>query len=86
MIETKTCTACGRCLSVAKFNVRRDRKTLQFYSQCIECKRLAGRHRHLMSRPSQAQRIWKSQSVRENNAFNLWHGPVSREQPLRWAA
>lgn len=85
MIETKTCAGCNRCLPVLRFNIRRDRKTLQYHSRCLDCKRVMSRQRDLMRRPPQSARVWKSDSVRENNAFNLWHGPVSRE-PLRWRA
>ena len=86
MTDTRTCNGCGRCLPVTKFHVRKDRKTLQYYSRCIDCKRVMNRQRDLMRRPPQATRVWKSDAVKENNAFNLWHGPVLRERPLRWCA
>lgn len=81
----KTCSRCKRELPTSYFNVRRDRLTPQYHSQCKPCK--AGRHRARQNARKAAEpRIWPAVHRKENNAFNLWHGPVSRHQPLRWAA
>lgn len=82
----KTCTRCERCLPVTMFNIRTERRTLQYHSYCKECMRRRHSIRYQVRASKNNQRIWPAQDRAENNAFNLWHGPVSRHQPLRWAA
>jgi hypothetical protein len=86
MTAMKSCSCCGQEKPVSEFHIRTDRKTLQYQSICKPCGVRKVRMRRRRINPPAAPRVWKSESVRENNAFNLWHGPVSREQPLRWCA
>lgn len=90
MIETKTCTGCGQCKPVEQYRWRTDKKTPQRYTRCDECRNAYWRKRDKRKKPMRKHRrnprVWPAVDRTENNAFNLWHGPVSREQPLRWQA
>ena len=82
MTQTKSCSCCMQVKPITAFHIRTDRKTLQYQSICKQC----GLRKNRIRRRRGHERAWKSVAVAENNAFNLWHGPVSREQPLRWCA
>ena len=85
-MDCKTCTRCQQLLPLGMFNIRRERRTLQYHSYCRPCMRARHRVRYEMGSSKQSLRIWPAVHRAENNAFNLCHGPVSREQPLRWQA
>lgn len=86
MIESKQCTCCRQVKAVSEFHIRVGRKTLQYQSICKTCGVRKVRQRRAGLNPHRKERVWKPVALRENNAFNLWRGPVSREQPLRWQA
>ena len=87
MSETKTCFTCATRLPLAEFNLRvagSDRR----HSSCKRCSAENARRKREEEklRPTMNERAWPAVDVMENNAFNLWHGPVERDQPLRYVA
>lgn len=81
-MTTKICTRCLKTLPLSCFTMRNDVKKPLPVAQCKTCRKQQARIRH-KTRDQSSGRIWPCIDVRENNAFNLWHGPVSRHQPLR---
>lgn len=85
--EQKMCFTCRDMKPLSDFNPRHAGGT-KLHSSCKVCMAAEAKRRRdeEKRRLAQGQRAYPPVDVTENNAFNLWHGPVSREQPLRWQA
>ena len=85
--ELKKCFTCRFSFPLSQFNPRHAGGT-KLHSSCKVCMAAEAKRRRdeEKRRLAQNQRAYPPVDVTENNAFNLWHGPVSREQPLRWQA
>lgn len=88
-MDTKHCKGCHRDLPHSRFAVRGDRPSLR--SRCLECDRKRHRENEERRRARAPREVltfaeMRRQEVAASNAFALWHGPVSRGEPLRWLA
>lgn len=76
-MSMRTCTSCTRSLDEAEFPMQNGR----VLNVCVLCrndiKRAQTRLAPIRRDPEQ---------IRLNNVAALWHGPVQRNQPLRYAA
>jgi hypothetical protein len=83
-MTTKFCKDCAKDLPVEAFAMRRRRDTVRRNYLCIPCQRAAdfARNEGRKAPPS----TLPSKDWRCNSAAELWHGPVNRDMPLRWAA
>ncbi|WP_127159247.1 hypothetical protein [Xanthomonas arboricola] len=74
---SRVCSSCERSLSDSEFSVQNGRVV----NVCVLCrndiKRAQTRLAPIRRDPDQ---------IRLNNVAALWHGPVQRAQPLRYAA
>lgn len=85
-MDTKHCPGCHQDLTPSCFGARSDRPTLR--SRCLECERARHRRKEAARRERNAREVqtfaeMRRQEVQASNAFALWHGPVSRGEPLR---
>lgn len=86
-VELKKCFTCRFSFPLSQFNPRHVGST-KLHSSCKVCAAAEAKRRRDRAKLKQAttDRAWPAVDVMENNACNLWHGPVERGIPLRHAA
>lgn len=85
--ELKKCFTCRFSFPLSQFNPRHAGGT-RLHSSCKVCAAAEAKRRRDRAKLKLAttDRAWPAVDVMENNACNLWHGPVERGVPLRHAA
>lgn len=85
--ELKKCFTCRFSFPLSQFNPRHAGGT-KLHSSCKVCMAAEAKRRRDRAKLKLATegRAWPAVDVMENNACNLWHGPVERGVPLRYAA
>jgi len=89
-MDTKHCTGCSRDLPMEAFNYRGGGEPGR-RARCIACDSARHARNRAAAKAREAKEVEvfaeiRRQDIAATNAFALWHGPVSRGEPLRWLA
>lgn len=89
-METKCCTQCHETKPETEFRAYVREGKPRRYAECIPCLRARQRgiYARLHSPKAQPPSMDPADALisRLNQSAALWHGPVNRKDPLRWAA
>jgi hypothetical protein len=87
-METKYCTQCHEPKQESEFRAFVRNGKPRRYAECIPCLRARQRgiYARLHSPKALAPSLTPDPTSRLNQVTALWHGPVNRTEPLRWAA